>query len=148
MRAVFISFFTGLCDPNLSSKPSILTAYKHDSKQVFLLYIFSMVKTFDCSKCGGHHARPINRNCKNIEKEQPMDTNTQILNELKNLSGRMLQMESRMDNISSRTSSPARSLSKVRRVMNLQQELLGLEPKSSVSRRAAWKMTLCYQPWP
>ena len=112
MRAVFISFFTGLCDPNLSSKPSILTTYKHDSKQVFLLYIFSMVKTFDCSKCGGRHARPINRNCKNTEKEQPMDTNTRILNELKNLSGRMLQMESRIDNISSRTSSPVRSLSR------------------------------------
>ena len=71
-----------------------------------------MVKTFDCYKYGGHHARPINRNCKNIEKDQPMDTNTQILNELKNLSVRMLQMENRMDNISSKTSSPARSFSR------------------------------------
>ena len=68
-----------------------------------------MVKTFDCIKCGGHHARPINRNCKSTEKEQPRDTNSQILNELKNLSGRMLQMESRMDTLSSRTSSPASS---------------------------------------
>ena len=45
-------------------------------------------------------------------KNQPMETNTQILNELKNLSGRMLQMESRMDSISSTTSSPAKSLSR------------------------------------
>ena len=112
MRAVFILFFTGLFDLTFVIKLSNLTAYKHNSKQLALLYLFSMVRTFDCTKCGGHHARPINRNCKNIEKDQHMDTNTQILNELKNLSGRMLQMESRMDNISSKTSAPARSLSR------------------------------------
>ena len=68
-----------------------------------------MVKTFDCIKCGGNHTRPINRNCK-IEKDKAstMDTNTQILKELQSLSGRMAQMEDRMEAIVSR-SSPARS---------------------------------------
>ena len=69
-----------------------------------------MGKTFDCNKCGGHHVRPINRNCKNTkDNEQPKDTNMQILNELKNLSGRMSVMENRMETFSATTSSPARS---------------------------------------
>ena len=68
-----------------------------------------MVKTFNCIKYGGNHTRPINRNCK-IEKDKAstMDTNTQILKELQSLSGRMAQMEDRMEAIVSR-SSPARS---------------------------------------
>ena len=63
-----------------------------------------MVKTFDCVKCGGKDMRPININCK-IEKDNdsPMDTNAQILKELK--SGRMRQMEA----LGSTSSSPARS---------------------------------------
>ena len=67
-----------------------------------------MVKTFDCIKCGGHHVRPINRNCK-MEKDTPVDTNSQILQELKNLSGRMTQMEDKMEALGSTVSSPARS---------------------------------------
>ena len=69
-----------------------------------------MVKTFDCIKCGGHHTRPINRNCK-IEKDKdlPMDTNAQILKELQSLSGRMTQMEDKMEALSSTSSSPAKS---------------------------------------
>ena len=71
-----------------------------------------MVKTFDCVKCGGPHARPINRNCKNMENNKPMDTNAQILNELKSLGGYMSQIESRMDNLSSKSSSPSRTSSR------------------------------------
>ena len=52
----------------------------------FSALCFSMGKTFDCNKCGGHHIRPINRNCKNTkDNEQSMDTNAQILHELKSL---------------------------------------------------------------
>ena len=69
-----------------------------------------MVKTFDCVKCGGHHARPINRNCKvEKDKDTPMDTNKQILKELQSLSGRMTQMEDRIETLGSTSSSPARS---------------------------------------
>ena len=68
-----------------------------------------MVKSFDCIKCGGFHPRPINRNCKEQKAEEvQMDTNVQILHELKNLSSRMSKMEDkvqRMDDIRS----PARS---------------------------------------
>ena len=69
-----------------------------------------MGKTFDCIKCGGHHVRPINRNCK-IEKAKynSMDTNSQILMELKHLSGRMTQMEDKMQALGSTSSSPVRS---------------------------------------
>ena len=68
-----------------------------------------MVKSFDCIKCGEFHPRPINRNCKEQKAEEvQMDTNVQILHELKNLSSRMTKMEDkvqRMDDIRS----PARS---------------------------------------
>ena len=69
-----------------------------------------MGKTFDCNKFWGHHIRPINRNCKNLkDNEQFMDTNAQILNKLKSLSGRMSIMENKMETLGSTTTSPARS---------------------------------------
>ena len=69
-----------------------------------------MGKTFDCIKCGGHHIRPINRNCKiEKDKDNSMDTNSQILMELKHLSGRMTQMEDKMQALGSTSSSPVRS---------------------------------------
>ena len=58
-----------------------------------------MVKTFDCAKCGGNHARPINRNCKEARSsamESEEATNSLILKELKNLSSRMSQMEDKV----------------------------------------------------
>ena len=62
-------------------------------------------KNFDCSKCGGSHSRPINSKCKlegqnsNVNEASafPMDTNTLILQELKSLSGRMAEMERKVD---------------------------------------------------
>ena len=61
-----------------------------------------MVKSYDCVKCGGNHPRPINRNCKQSltdDSEQPMDTNTMILKELKTLSSRMTEMESKVQSL-------------------------------------------------
>ena len=76
-----------------------------------------MVKTFDCVKCRGHHARPINRNCKELKTSnmQPeSDTNSLILHELKTLSSRMTQMESKVQSLevnrSPSTSASGRSL--------------------------------------
>ena len=69
-----------------------------------------MVKTFDCNNCGGNHPRPINRNCK-VGKEEAnatMDTNAQILHELKNLNVRMTTMEQKVHSLDEQ-SSPARS---------------------------------------
>ena len=69
-----------------------------------------MGKTFDCNKCGDHHVRPINRNCRlEKNKDEPMDMKSQILKELKNLSGRMTQMEDRMEALGSTSSSPVKS---------------------------------------
>ena len=108
LRAVSISFrkvgsFSLICHPNLTSSSTIQSSVP--------AYIFSrMVKTFDCVKCGGHHARPINRNCKvEKDKDTPMDTNMQILKELQSLSGCMTQMEDRMETLGFTSSSPARS---------------------------------------
>ena len=58
-----------------------------------------MVKQYDCTKCGGFHPRPINRNCqanKGNNADKDTDTNSQILNELKLLSAHavlLCQME-------------------------------------------------------
>ena len=99
----FGTALSSICHPNL-------TKLKHDSKQLSLLICFRMGKTFDCNKCGGHHIRPINRNCKlEKNKDEPMDMNSQILKELKNLSGRMTQMEDRMEALGSTSSSPVKS---------------------------------------
>ena len=99
----FGTVLSSICHPNL-------TKLKRDSKQVSLLICFRMVKTFDCNKCGGHHIRPINRNCKlEKNKDEPMDMNSQILKELKNLSGSMTQMEDRMEALGSTSSSPSRA---------------------------------------
>ena len=69
-----------------------------------------MGKTFDCIKCGGHHVRPINRNCKiDKDKESPMDTNALILKELQSFSGRMTQMEDMVEALGSTSLSPAKS---------------------------------------
>ena len=62
-------------------------------------------KNFDCSKCGGSHPRPINSKCKlesqnnevNEASAYTMDTNSLILQELKSLSGRMAEMERKVD---------------------------------------------------
>ena len=90
------------CHPNLDQTQA-------RSKAVFCLYS-RMVKTFDCIKCGGHHVRTINRNCKmEKDKDTPVDANSQILQELRNLSGRMTQMEDKMEALGSTVSSPARS---------------------------------------
>ena len=53
-----------------------------------------------------------------MDNNQPMDTNTQILNEFKSLSGRMSQMENRMDNLSSKSSSPARTSQQSRSIQD------------------------------
>ena len=61
-----------------------------------------MVKTFDCVKCGGNHARPINRNCKEgriNDTESSEDTNSLILKELKTLNTRMTVMESKVHSL-------------------------------------------------
>ena len=76
----------------------------------FSALCFRMGKTFDCNKCGGHHIRPINRSCKNTKNnEQSIDTNAQILHELKSLSGCMSHMETKMESFSATVPSPARS---------------------------------------
>ena len=62
-------------------------------------------KNFDCGKCGGSHPRPINSKCKlesqnnevNEASAYTMDTNSLILQELKSLSGRMAEMERKVD---------------------------------------------------
>ena len=68
-----------------------------------------MVKTFDCTNCGGHHPRPINRNCKEdkVNKEKPMDMNAQILHELKTLGARMADIEDKLHSIEYQKSSGA-----------------------------------------
>ena len=61
-----------------------------------------MVKTFDCMKCRGHHARPINRNCKELKSadmEPESKSNSLTLKELKTLSSRMTQMESKVQSL-------------------------------------------------
>ena len=72
-----------------------------------------MVKTFDCVKCGKHHARPINRNCKEVkvnDKEPAEDTNSLILKELKTLNTRMTVMETKVQSLD-RMRSPSTSAS-------------------------------------
>ena len=62
-------------------------------------------KNFDCSKRGGSHPRPINSKCKiemqnndlNEASADAMDTNSLILQELKSLSGRMAEMERKVN---------------------------------------------------
>ena len=61
-----------------------------------------MMKSYDCVKCGGHHPRPINRNCKQMQIEEPeqtMDTNVMILKELQTLSSRMTELESKVQSL-------------------------------------------------
>ena len=73
-------------------------------------------KNFDCNKCGGSHPRPINSKCKvemqssdvNEASADTMDTNSLILQELKSLSGRMAEMERKVDGA---VHSPGSSLS-------------------------------------
>ena len=62
-------------------------------------------KVFDCNKCGGSHQRPINSKCKiemqdndgNETSADTIDTNSLILQELKSLSGRMAEMERKVN---------------------------------------------------
>ena len=60
-----------------------------------------MVKTFDCNNCGGHHPRPINRNCTVCKdyQDSAMDVNAQILQELKSLNARMTTMENKVHSL-------------------------------------------------
>ena len=70
-----------------------------------------MVKSFDCSNCGGFHSRPINRNYKGPKVDMEtdsMDRNSQILHELKNVSSRMSKTEDKVQEINEKRS-PARS---------------------------------------
>ena len=67
-----------------------------------------MIKTFDCNSCGGHHPRLISRNCKADKSEETttgMDTNAQILQELRILSARMTGMQTKVSTIDGRRSS-------------------------------------------
>ena len=86
-----------------------------------------MVKSFDCIKCGGFHPRPINRNCKEQKPEEvQMDTNVQILHELKNLSSRMTTIEDKVQQMDD-TRSLARSTtteSSTTRVDDLEEDLV------------------------
>ena len=66
-----------------------------------------MVKSFGCMKCGEFHPRPINRNCKEpkvTKQTVNMDTNSQILHELKTLSSRMSQIEEKIHEIDEKKS--------------------------------------------
>ena len=111
LRAVFILLFdfglliTHIYHPNF-------TATQAQFKAGFSALSFSMVRTFDSVKCRSHHTRPINRNCKNMDNNQSMDTNTQILNELKSFSCRMSQMENKTEKLSHTSSSPTRTPSR------------------------------------
>ena len=83
-----------------------------------------MVKTFDCVKCGGNHARPINGNCKEARSsvmEPEEATNSLILKELKNLNSRMSQMEDKIQSLEGNRSTSVTSS--------------GRSPASSVSSR-------------
>ena len=74
-------------------------------------------KIFDCVKCGGAHERPINSKCKVvIEKDiasinenvtNASDSNALILQELKNLSSRMMAMEQKVNEKDSHITSPS-----------------------------------------
>ena len=76
-------------------------------------------KVFDCNKCGGLHQQSINSKCTvTVHKDQEesennfdtQDTNALILQELKNLSGRMAEMERKVDgSVHSPSSSQASS---------------------------------------
>ena len=66
-----------------------------------------MMKTFDCNSCGGHHPRLISRNCKADKSEETttgMNTNAQILQELRILSARMTGMQAKVSTIDGRRS--------------------------------------------
>ena len=69
-----------------------------------------MPKTFECNACGNKHQRPINSRCTRVMDSEPedmgsvdsagqSDINFQILNELKNLNGRMSAMEKRVEQV-------------------------------------------------
>ena len=74
-------------------------------------------KVVDCTKCGGAHERPINSKCKVVAEmdiassnENVMnipDSNTLILQELKNLSSRMTVMEQKVNDRDSYVASPS-----------------------------------------
>ena len=66
-------------------------------------------KLFQCKACGDTHERPINSKCQNIKDSDnsdqdiesvsdQMDINKQILNELKQLNGRISKVEEKVDN--------------------------------------------------
>ena len=85
-----------------------------------------MVKSYDCSKCGGNHPRPINRNCKQSQTEdadQSMDANTLILKELQTLSSRMTDMEAKVQSLDVRRS-PAPSSTSGRSCEDTEAELV------------------------
>ena len=66
-------------------------------------------KVFSCKACGDTHERPINSKCQYVKdvdsidqdsdnNSDQMDINRQILDELKQLSGRIAKVEERVDN--------------------------------------------------
>ena len=78
MRAVFICLIhLGLIDPYF------IIQLKHNPQQCFCSVLFSMVKAYDYTKCGGHHTRPINRHCKVTEgKDGPLENIPPILKKI------------------------------------------------------------------
>ena len=85
-----------------------------------------MVKSYNCVKCGGHHPRPINRNCKQIQTEEPeqdVDTNVMILKELQALNSRMTEMESKVQSLDV-MKSPSASCTSRRSHNNTETELV------------------------
>ena len=79
-------------------------------------------KTFDCKKCNGHHTRPINSKCQNVSQHSSSnsdrpealseDLSVKILQELQALSGRMPDVEDRVnqqDQAAAAVASPTRS---------------------------------------
>ena len=68
-------------------------------------------KVFQCKACGDHHERPINSKCQYMKESDTsdadndssrgagqMDINKQILQELKQLNGRIAKVEERVEN--------------------------------------------------
>ena len=114
MRAEFILLF------QLSFLSSNNLYTSRSKTRGALLYFRMPRKNFDCSKCGGSHPRPINSKCKfetqsndiNEASADTMDTNSLILQELKSLSGRMVEMERKVDGAVHSPSSSLASSSK------------------------------------
>ena len=85
-----------------------------------------MVKRFDCYNCGGHHPRPINRNCNVCKDNQDstMDVNAKILQELKSLNARMTTMVNKVHSLDEQRSPAVSSRSTASKEASDDQELI------------------------